>query len=57
MRARSKYTSAQSDLAGDAIGLGLEPSFFGCFDRSHRFTNAPPSIIELAKPGMGSRQI
>jgi hypothetical protein len=45
------------DIAGDAIGFGLEPSLFGCFENVHRFVNAAPSIIEMAKFDMGRRQI
>src|SRR5271155_4477312 len=36
------------DLAGDAVGLGLEPSFLACFDRGHCFVDAAPSIVKLS---------
>ena len=64
--ARSKYASAfaasgsgdmQRDFPGNAIDLGLAPSFLGCFHRRHRFANAAPSVIELAEFRIGSRQI
>ena len=64
--ARSKYASAfaasgsrrlQRDFAGDAMDLGLEPRFLGCFHRRHRFANAAPSVIELAEFRIGTRQI
>jgi hypothetical protein len=42
------------DLAGDAMDIGLEPRFLGCFD--HRFANAVPSVIKLAEFSVGLRQ-
>jgi hypothetical protein len=44
----------QCDFTGDAIGLGLEPSFLGCFHRRHRFVNAAPSVGELVKLRIGN---
>src|SRR4029077_3482701 len=37
----------ERDCARDPVGLGLEPSFFGCFDHAHRFAHAAPSFIKL----------
>ena len=54
---RVSLSRLQRDFAGDALGLGLEPSFLGRFDRAGRFGNAAPSIIDLVKIGMGNRQI
>ena len=54
---RIRLGRLQRDFAGNAIDLGLAPSFLGCFDRRHRFANAAPSVIELAEFRMGSRQI
>ena len=64
--ARSKYASRfrcirlgrhQRDFARDAMDLGLAPFFLGCFHRCHRFADAAPSVIELAKLRIGARQV
>jgi hypothetical protein len=39
----------QRDFTSDAIGLGLEPCFFGVFNCVNGFADAAPSVIESAK--------
>ena len=46
---RIRLRRLQRDFAGDAMDLGLAPSFLCCFRRRYRFANAAPSIIELVR--------
>ena len=46
----------QCDFTGDAIGLGLEPSFLRGFDCADRFANAALRVVELAEVRICSRQ-
>ena len=48
-------TSAR--FSGDTIYLGFKPSFLGCLNRGHRFSNAAPGIIDLSKFCVGSCQM
>ena len=46
----------QGDFTGDAINLGLVPSFLCHFDRRYCFANVAQGIIELAKLPRGPCQ-
>lgn len=39
----------ERDFAGNAMNLGLAPSFLGCLHRCHCVADAAPGIIELAR--------
>ena len=45
------------DFARHAMNFSFAPPFVGCFNRRHRFTNAAPSVIELAEFPMSPSQI
>jgi hypothetical protein len=44
----------ERDFACNATNLGLEPSFFGCFDCTHGFANAAASVIKSVKHRIGN---
>ena len=43
----------EHDLAGRAMDFGLPPAFLRCFNLSHRFADAAPSVVELTEFGVG----
>jgi hypothetical protein len=54
---RIRFRRSKRDFAGHAMDLGLAPSLLGCLNRSDRFANTAPGIIELTEFRIGSRQI
>src|ERR1700722_10363125 len=47
----------ERDFSCYTIDLGFPPPFLGCFNLRHRFADAAPSVTELAKSRISSRQI